>query len=162
PAREPRHAARRARALVARRHALRAHRRGVARQPARPRPRPSSLARVLPRLRRAVRLSRRPRVGCRTLSLRMIAGADRAALTVMTPQPIRGQTVRWRFTDGPTKDTEFEHEFGVDGHVTYRMIGSDKSTTEKRYVAEPIGDGVVAVAYLASSGWTLTCMLDFE
>ena len=74
--------------------------------------------------------------------------------------PIRGQTVRWQFTDGPTRGTSFEHEFKLDGTVTYRMHGSDKSTTEKHYETEQISDGVWLVSYLASSGWTLTCLLD--
>jgi hypothetical protein len=74
---------------------------------------------------------------------------------------IRGKTIAWRFTDGPTAGKGFEHDFADDGTVTYRMEGSEKSTKEKNYEVTPISKDVVAVSYLASSGWTLTSVLDF-
>jgi len=76
--------------------------------------------------------------------------------------PIRGNTIRWKFTDGPTANKGFEHEFHGDGSVVYRMDGTDKSTTEPKYEVAQISDTVHAVSYLASSGWTLTTILDFE
>ena len=74
---------------------------------------------------------------------------------------IRGRTIAWRFEDGPTAGKGFEHDFADDGTVTYRMEGSDKATTEKKYEVAPIGKDIVAVSYLASSGWALTSVLDF-
>jgi MoaF N-terminal domain len=73
---------------------------------------------------------------------------------------IRGKTIRWTFSDGPTKGKNFEHEFGSDGTLKYRMEGG-KTTTENKYEVEQISTDVCAVSYLASSGWTLTCVLDF-
>ena len=76
--------------------------------------------------------------------------------------PIRGNTIRWTFSDGPTKDKAFEHDFNPDGSLAYRMNGSDKSMSEKHYETTQISDKVFAVSYLASSGWTLTSILDFD
>jgi len=76
--------------------------------------------------------------------------------------PIRGNTIRWKFSDGPTANKGFEHEFRADGSLSYKMEGSDKAMTEERYEATRINDNVFAVSYLASSGWTLTSILDFE
>jgi len=73
---------------------------------------------------------------------------------------IRGKTIRWTFSDGPTKGKSFEHEFGSNGTLNYRMEGG-KTTTENHYEVEQISKDVCAVSYLASSGWTLTCVLDF-
>jgi uncharacterized protein YcnI len=77
-------------------------------------------------------------------------------------EPIHGSTIRWKFEDGPTAGKRFEHEFKDDGSVAYRMEGSDKPTTEKKYEVEQVSENVFAVAYLAKSGWTLTTLLDFE
>jgi len=42
------------------------------------------------------------------------------------------------------------------------MAGSDKATTEKHYDCVKLGDEMFLVTYLASSGWTLTSVLDFD
>jgi hypothetical protein len=76
--------------------------------------------------------------------------------------PIRGQRISWKFIDGPTAGKGFEHDFHEDGTLSYKMEGSDKSTTEKSYEVAQVAEKVFAVAYLASSGWTLTTILDFE
>src|SRR5919206_52567 len=85
----------------------------------------------------------------------------------MASDPIRGKTIRWRYEDGPTKGTEFEHEFGTDGTVTYRMLGQQSKSengapkAEKpTYEVEKVSDDVWAVSYLAPSGFTLTTVLD--
>ena len=76
--------------------------------------------------------------------------------------PVRGQTIRWVFDDGPTKGKAFEHTFSVDGSVSYKMAGTDKTTREDHYEAARINDDIVTVSYLGSSGWTLTCVLDYR
>jgi hypothetical protein len=76
--------------------------------------------------------------------------------------PIHGNTIEWTFDDGPTSGKRFEHTFAADGSVSYRMGGSDKATTEHRYEVAQVSDDVFAVSYLASSGWTLTSILDFK
>ncbi len=87
----------------------------------------------------------------------------------MTGDPITGKTIRWSYEDGPTKGTSFEHAFGRDGTVTYRMLdgkgGSGEggpSSEHCAYQVVPVRANVYAVTYLAPSGWTLTTVLDFD
>ena len=84
--------------------------------------------------------------------------------------PITGKTLRWSYTDGPTKGKTFEHTFGTDGNVTYRIVdggaASATATAAKKpqqihYDVEQINADVFAVSYLApDSGYTLTSILD--
>jgi hypothetical protein len=78
--------------------------------------------------------------------------------------PITGKTLRWSYTDGPTKGTTFEHTFKADHTLTYRMVGSDKPAANKKpihYEVEQINNDVCAVSYLSpDSGYTLTSILD--
>ena len=78
----------------------------------------------------------------------------------MQANPIQGQTIRWVFDDGPTAGKAFEHQFGMDGSVTYAMDGGGTRTREGHYEARCIGKHVIAVSYLARSGWTLTAIMD--
>ena len=88
----------------------------------------------------------------------------------MTTDPVRGKTLRWSYEDGPTAGTTFEHDFGEDGRVQYRMVdGADTSggngsmkNERLKYVVAPINDDVFAISYLAPSGFTLTSVLDAE
>lgn len=86
----------------------------------------------------------------------------------MTADPITGARIRWSYEDGPTKGTTFEHAFGRDGTVTYRMLdgkaGSGDAPPSERcgYQVAPVRANVYAVTYLAPSGWTLTTVLDFD
>ena len=73
---------------------------------------------------------------------------------------LRGETIRWTFDDGPTKGKAFEHTFNKDGSVSYKMEGSDKVTREDKVEVIDAGKDVRVVSYLASSGWTLTAILD--
>jgi hypothetical protein len=79
--------------------------------------------------------------------------------------PITGSTIRWTFDDGPTAGKTFEHVFEADGGVSYRVVDgtkSAKSTREEKYEVAPVSENVCAVSYLASSGYTLTTVLDFS
>lgn len=88
----------------------------------------------------------------------------------MSTHPIRGKTLVFTFTDGPMADNSFEHAFHHDGSVDFGMAGNDqndqkdqkdqKTRVEKAEVAKA-GPDVYAVSYLADSGYTLTCVLDF-
>ena len=88
----------------------------------------------------------------------------------MENDPIRGSTIRWSYSDGPTKDTEFEHVFAKDGTVTYRMLtkqpqsenGQTKKTEKPTYEVANVGPDVWAESYLAPSGYTLTSVLDLD
>ena len=77
---------------------------------------------------------------------------------------LSGKTLRWTFVDGPTAGTTFEHTLHPDGSITWRAVdGAFKgaSAREKHYGAVRINDRTWAVSYLASSGHTLTVVLNF-
>jgi len=76
---------------------------------------------------------------------------------------VRGKTIRFTWTDGPTKGSAHEHVFHEDGSVDYHKVGAGdgKPTREKQYAAERVSDEVYLVSYLASSGYTLTTALNF-
>ena len=83
----------------------------------------------------------------------------------MNADPIRGKTLQWTFTDGPMAGRTFEHSFGNDGTVEFRMLdgqGAGKATTVKKYEVAPIGAWACAVSYLGPSGYTLTVILEFQ
>jgi hypothetical protein len=90
---------------------------------------------------------------------------------------IRGTTMRWAWTEGPTKGMVHEHVFHEDGTVEWHDAGSappkkpskkdegsHESTRPERapYVAFEVTPEVFAVSYLSSaSGFTLTVVLNF-
>ena len=79
------------------------------------------------------------------------------------PDPVTGKTLRFTWTDGPTKGEAHEHVFHEDGSVEFRKAGSDgKFKREERYGAARVSDDVEIVSYLASSGYTLTVALNFR
>lgn len=81
----------------------------------------------------------------------------------MSPDSLRGRTLRWTFQDGRMAGKTFEHTFSKDGGVTFRELDGKSDgqpgRAEKVEVAA-LGDGVTAVSYLAPSGTTLTTVLD--
>lgn len=79
----------------------------------------------------------------------------------MSPDPIRGKTLRWTFDDGPMAGKTFEHTFAPDGTVSWRCTNGDEKGDDKYQLAR-VGDDVYAVSYLASSGFTVTTVLDIE
>ncbi|MGZ5074306.1 MAG: hypothetical protein ACXWBL_14280 [Usitatibacter sp.] len=83
-----------------------------------------------------------------------------------TPDPITGKTIRFTWTEGPTRGETHEHVFNADGSVDYRKVGdgapAGKMAHEKKYAALRVRDLVYVVSYLASSGFTLTVAMDFE
>jgi hypothetical protein len=92
----------------------------------------------------------------------------------MNSDPIRGQTIRFTFNDGPMANKTFEHEFDTSGTVSFRMVGDNatsagknakdgsKKAPEPKYEAASAGDGVGAVSYVGSGGYALTTLLDFK
>jgi hypothetical protein len=77
--------------------------------------------------------------------------------------PIHGSTIRWTF-EGAMAGKTFEHTFGEDGTITYRMLGgNDATATEAKHseIAQ-LSDNVWAISYLGSAGYTLTVVLDFD
>ena len=95
--------------------------------------------------------------------------------------PVRGKTMRWTFTEGPTAGSTYEHAFGKNGTVQFKQVGGegaapgakgkaakkkpanakkpDKPDTPK-YAAMRAADGAYAVSYLSGSGYTLTVVLN--
>jgi phenolic acid decarboxylase len=83
--------------------------------------------------------------------------------TARAPE-IRGKTIRFTWTEGPTKGKTHEHVFREDGTVEFRSIdGTEESkfTKEKEYAAMKVAEDVFLVSYLASSGYTLTVAMNF-
>jgi hypothetical protein len=80
----------------------------------------------------------------------------------MSDDPVRGKKIKWTYSDGPVKGMLFEHAFGTDGTVTWRDASGTAGPTEPSatYQAMQITPDVYAVTYLASSGWTLTTVVD--
>jgi hypothetical protein len=90
----------------------------------------------------------------------------RDAVKRKTPESLVGATVRWGFTEGPTKGSFYEHTFNADGSVEYRDVtegkAKAKATREKLCGVEKITPRVHVVSYLSSSGYTLAVVLNFE
>lgn len=79
---------------------------------------------------------------------------------------IAGKTLRFTWSDGPTKGDTHEHVFHPDGSVEYHKVSDSaqkgKPTREKKYAAVKVTGDVYAVSYLAASGFTLTTVLNFD
>jgi len=89
---------------------------------------------------------------------------------------IRGITMRWAWSEGPTKGKVHEHVFHDDGTVEWHDAGSASLTKPSKevagahgstrlervpYAAFEVTPEVFAVSYLAASGYTLTVVLNF-
>ena len=77
---------------------------------------------------------------------------------------IRGKTIRFVWTEGPTKGKTHEHVFHPDGTVTWSDADTSKGASPKekpQYAANRITDAIYVVSYLAPSGYTLTVVLNF-
>lgn len=80
---------------------------------------------------------------------------------------IRGTTMRWTWTDGPTKGKSHEHIFHDDGTVEWHDAGAapakqpSKEPERVPYAAFEVAPEIFAVSYLATSGFALTVVLNF-
>lgn len=80
---------------------------------------------------------------------------------------VHGQTMRWTWTEGPTKGSTHEHTFNDDGTVMWRSINGDAQPTPDKtgeradYAVFKVTDDVSAVSYLSDSGYTLSVVLNF-
>jgi hypothetical protein len=87
---------------------------------------------------------------------------------------IRGKTIQFRWTEGPTKGKTHEHVFHPDGTVEWhdaepsQSAAAGKRTAQGKpperpaYAAVAVADGAFLVSYLAASGYTLTVVLNFQ
>jgi hypothetical protein len=92
----------------------------------------------------------------------------------MNGDRIRGQTIRFTFTDGPMAKKTFEHVFDTSGTVAFRTVDGDapadksangaegKKAPDAKYEIASAGEDVGAVSYVGSGGYTLTTLLDFK
>jgi MoaF N-terminal domain len=86
---------------------------------------------------------------------------------------VRGKTLRYAFTEGPTTGKAYEHTFHDDGTVTWRALeapdktpaaAADQPGPNERatYGAFEVAEGIWIVSYRAPSGYTLTLGLNFN
>ena len=83
---------------------------------------------------------------------------------VQRASEIRGKTMLFRWTEGPTKGKTYEHVFHQDGTVDFHATDSTKEKgggARPEYAAVRVADGVYAVSYL-SKPYTLTAVLNFD
>ena len=76
-----------------------------------------------------------------------------------------GKTVRWKFFDGPTAGSTFEHSFHPDGSLTWQCTdgpGACAKTTTNRAAVVKLSDDVTVVSYLGAGGVTLTVALNLR
>jgi hypothetical protein len=85
-------------------------------------------------------------------------------------EAIRGKTLRFVWTGGPTQGATHEHVFHADGTVEWHDVkaadeakagGGSGARERPLYAAMEAAEGVYAVSYLAPSGYTLTVVLNF-
>ena len=82
----------------------------------------------------------------------------------MHTDPIRGQTIRFTFSDGPMANKTFEHVFDPKGTVRFHTAGARPDAakaSDPKYEMATLSAHVAAVSYLGSGGYTLTTVLDF-
>ena len=89
---------------------------------------------------------------------------------------VRGKTMRWAWTEGPTKGKTHEHSFHEDGTVEWRDANAAPNAAEAagspapkpakkervEYGAVKVSDEVLLVSYLSDAGYTLTVALNCD
>jgi hypothetical protein len=82
---------------------------------------------------------------------------------------LAGQTLRWKFTEGPTAGVTYEHTFNRDGTVDWRDVANapkGESRREKKadtqYASFEVAPHTHLVSYLADSGYTLSVALNLD
>jgi hypothetical protein len=103
-------------------------------------------------------------------------------MTSQPPLSLAGRTLRFKFMEGPTANTIYEHKFNTDGTVTWRDASGDKKSstdTESkskngagndasdakkpgptRYASYEVGPGLHLMSYLSEAGYTLTVLVN--
>jgi hypothetical protein len=101
------------------------------------------------------------------------------ATNVQRATEVRGKTIRFAWTSGPTKGRTHEHVFHEDGSVVWRDAntpkpaasnaddapggaGASATTPRVEYAAVKITDDVCLVSYQSNEGYTLTVALNFD
>ena len=91
----------------------------------------------------------------------------RATAEPEVSKSLSGMTLRWKFDDGPTAGTIYEHTFRPDGTVVFRDVSKNerpsKDSPGAKYAAFEVAPATHLVSYLSKeSGYTLTVALNFE
>lgn len=80
---------------------------------------------------------------------------------------VTGKTIRFSWTDGPTKGASHDHVFHEDGTVEWHSEDKGNAQVSGRVAAErpefadeAVASGIRLVSYLSSSGFTLTVVLN--
>jgi hypothetical protein len=83
-----------------------------------------------------------------------------------TARSIKGQTVRWKWTEGPTAGSTYDHTFEKDGSVVFREVkagvAQGKGTRVKQYGSFEVAPNVELVSYLEERGFTLTVAMNYD
>lgn len=93
--------------------------------------------------------------------------APHATIEVASSARVRGRTLRFAWTEGPTEGKTHEHRFHHDGTVEWRAagmqpVGERKPVDERpEYFASDVGEDSCFVSYLSKSGYTLSLVLNF-
>ena len=94
-------------------------------------------------------------------ALRVANGGGEAS---SRPDTIVGKRIRWTWSDGPVAGTTHEHLFRKDGTVEWRVIDGPQAghtAVEDEYAVRRVAEEVFVVSHRASSGHTLTVVLNF-
>ncbi len=93
----------------------------------------------------------------------------RATAEPEVSKSLAGMTLRWRFDEGPTAGTTYEHTFRPDGTVVWRDVskndskgGKGREASGAKYASFEIAPAAHLVSYLSETGYTLTVALNFE
>ena len=92
---------------------------------------------------------------------------NHATVEVASSARVRGRTVRFVWTDGPTQGKTHEHRFHHDNTVEWHAAGidagNDRAASKERpeYFAADVGNDACFVSYLSKSGYTLSLVLNF-
>ena len=93
--------------------------------------------------------------------------------TATAPTTLAGQTIRWKFAEGPNQGT-YDHTFKADGTVAFTKVDAREKGPEKgqgkakpaggpKYASFAVAPEVQMVSYLSpESGYTLTVAMNFE
>jgi len=79
----------------------------------------------------------------------------------------KGKTVRWKWTEGPTAGSTYDHTFEKDGSVVFREVKAGvpqgKGTRVQQYGSYEVAPNVELVSYLHEErGFTLTVAMNYD
>ncbi|HYS56136.1 MAG TPA: hypothetical protein VER58_20445 [Thermoanaerobaculia bacterium] len=79
---------------------------------------------------------------------------------------VKGHTVRWKWTEGPTAGKTYDHTFENDGSVVFREVQAGSAqgngTRVKKYASFEVAPDVELVSYLGDHGFTLTVAMNYD